>query len=87
MCPSGKIFTLMKEEDNLFEKQKVIYNDPNSEENLEPIDEAKIMRGDVELVQPDQALSIVVQKALKSTCEVEKENWVKTNVFPTNCTS
>ena len=75
MCPSGKIFTLIKEEDKLFEKQWVIYDDPNSEEYPDgPIDEGWNSEGDVVLVQPDQSLSIVVQRALKFICDREEEN-------------
>ena len=51
----------------------------------EIIDKDETSEEDVELVQPYQGLSIVVRRALKSSCEVE-ENWVRTNVFHTNCT-
>ena len=70
-CPNWNIVTLIEKE--IEDEEEANDEDQNNEE-------------DVELVQPYQGLSIVVRKALKSSCEME-ENWERTNVFHTNCTS
>ena len=73
-CPNRNIVTLVEED----------YDNPNGDEHVdEPIDEGRNSEGEVEIVQPDQGMSIVVQRALKSTCEVEEDNWVRNNVFHT----
>ena len=64
-CPNHNIVSLMEEE----------IDDPNSDKHLyEPIDEGQNSEGDMELIQLDQGLLIVVQRALKFICDREEEN-------------
>ena len=41
----------------------------------------------MELIQPDQDVSLIVQRTLKITCDVEEKDWVRNNAFHTRCTS
>ena len=45
------------------------------------------LEDDGEVTYGDQGLSIAVQRNLKVSCVVDEENWVRKNVFHTNCTS
>ena len=41
----------------------------------------------VELTMPDHGTSLVVQRSLKIRAAASEENWLRSNVFHTKCTS
>ena len=57
-CPNKNIVTLIEEE---------------SEEEKEANDKVQSDEEDVELIQPDQGVSLIVQRTLKATCEMREK--------------
>ena len=72
-CPNRRVVALVEE----FEAEE-----EDVEEAIESDHEDK-----VELTMPDHGTSLVVQRSLKIGAAASEENWLRSNVFHTRCTS